>query len=216
MSDAFTLAGTPSSIAEESAQWSRRATILARSISDLLSPAAMAIPCLLLGVLASDVSGTYLYALLYFAVAVPVPVMYVLWLVRSGRVEDFHLPDRRDRTWPFAISIAGAVGAAALLYCLGAPTVFLAPVLTALVQTVLLFLITLRWQISIHTATVAGLVTFSVLALGSGALALVLLVPLVAWARLFLGRHTVGQTVAGAFLGCLSFTTLFVLRGIVW
>jgi membrane-associated phospholipid phosphatase len=216
MADAFTLSGSTTSISDDSAQWSRRAAVFARSVSDLLSPAAMAIPCLLLGVLASDVSGTYLFALLYFAVAVPVPVMYVLWLVKSGRVDDFHLPDRRDRTGPFAISIAGAVGAAALLYYLGAPTVFLAPVLTALVQTVLLFLITLRWQISIHTATAAGLVTFAILALGSGAAVLALLVPLVAWARVFLGRHTVAQTVAGAFLGCLSFTMLFALRGIVW
>jgi len=161
-------------------------------------------PCLLLGVLASDVSGTYLFALLYFAVAVPVPVMYVVWLVKSGRVDDFHLPERRDRTGPFAVSIAGAVGAAALLYYFGAPVVFLAPVLTALVQTVLLFLITLRWQISIHTATAAGLVTFAILALGSGAAILAVLVPLVAWARVFLGRHTVAQTVREHFSAALA------------
>jgi hypothetical protein len=41
-------------------------------------------------------------------------------------------------------------------------------------------------------------------------------VPLVMWARLYLGRHTLAQTIAGACLGCASFATLFALRGIAW
>jgi membrane-associated phospholipid phosphatase len=189
---------------------------VARSISDLFSPAAMSIPCLTLGVLASDVPGTYRYALLYFLIAVPIPVAYVLWLLKSGRVHDFHLPDRRDRTGPFLVSIAGAICAAGVLAYLGAPAVFLAPVLTALVLTLALFVVTLRWQISIHSATTTGLVTFAVLALGSGAVFLASLVPLVIWARMYLGRHTLVQSVAGACLGCAMFVGLFALRGIVW
>jgi membrane-associated phospholipid phosphatase len=181
-----------------------------------MSPAALAIPCLLLGVLASDVPGTYRYAILYFLVAVPVPVAYVLWMLKSGRVTDFHLPERRDRTVPFLVALAGAVSAALLLFYLGAPAVFLAPVVAALVQTFALFLITLVWQISIHAATTTALVTFAVLALGSGAIVLALLVPLVMWARIHLGRHTLPQLLAGACLGCASFIGLFAVRGLVW
>jgi membrane-associated phospholipid phosphatase len=117
---------------------------------------------------------------------------------------------------PFAISIVSGLCAVGLLVYLEAPLVFLAPIVTALVQTLILFLITLAWQISIHTAATAGLVTFAVLAIGSSASVLAFLVPLVMWARVYLGRHTLVQTVAGAFLGCLSFTTLFALRGVVW
>ena len=191
-------------------------TVVARAVSDILSPAALSIPCMLLGVLASDVPGTYRFALLYFLVAIPVPVAYVMWLVKSGRVSDFHLPNRRDRTGPFLVSIAAALGAAALLYKFGAPAIFLAPVVMALVQTGALFLITLAWQISIHTATTTALVTFAVLALGSGASVLAFLVPLVMWARIYLGRHTPAQAVAGCLLGCGSFAALFALRGVVW
>jgi len=189
---------------------------LARVISDVFSPAALSIPCLLLGIAFSDVPGTYRYALLYFLVAIPLPLAYVLWMVKSGRVTDFHLPLRRDRTGPFVVSIAGALLAVVLLYVCGAPTVFLAPVTTALAQTLVLFLITLSWQISIHTATTAALVTFAVFALGGTASVLAFLVPLVMWARLYLGRHTVAKTVGGACLGCLSFIALFALRGIAW
>ena len=191
-------------------------TVIARAVSDILSPAALSVPCMLLGVLASDVPGTYRFALLYFLVAIPLPVAYVLWLLKTGRVTDFHLPNRRDRTGPFLVSIAAALAAAALLYKFGAPAIFLAPVVVALVQTSALFLITLAWQISIHTATTTALVTFAVLALGSGASILAFLVPLVMWARIYLGRHTPAQAVAGSLLGCGSFAALFALRGIVW
>lgn len=197
-------------------QMARPATALARLISDVMSPAVMAIPCLFLGVWASEEPGTYLYALLYFAVAVPLPVAYVVWMMKTGRVTDFHLPNRRDRIGPFVASIVGAAGAIALIMYLHAPVTFVAPVVTALAQTFLLFLVTLAWQISIHTATTAGLATYGILVLGSGASILALLVPVVAWARIYLGRHTLGQAVAGACLGCLAFTAMFALHGIVW
>lgn len=206
MSDALTLSRPISSYL----------SVAARTVSDLFSPAGLAIPCIALGVWASDVPGTYRYAVLYFLVAVPLPVCYVLWMVKSGRVTDFHLPDRRDRTVPFVVAILSALCALGLLVYLGAPAVFVAPVVTALVQTMALFLVTLAWQISIHTATTSGLVTFAILALGGGAVAFLLLVPLVMWARLYLGRHTLPQTVAGAFLGCVIFTALFALRGTAW
>ncbi|HTM56731.1 MAG TPA: phosphatase PAP2 family protein [Pirellulales bacterium] len=196
--------------------FSAQLSVIARSVSDLFSPAALSVPCLLLGVLASDEPGTYRYAILYFLVGIPIPVAYVLWLLKSGRVSDFHLPDRRDRTGPFVVAIAGAVCAAILLAIAGAPTVFLAPVITSLLLTLALFLVTLKWQISIHSATTTALVTFAILALGPGAAVLALCIPLVIWARMYLGRHTLAQSLAGGCLGCATFMGLFALRGIVW
>ena len=189
---------------------------IARTISDLLSPPIMAIPGLALGVWASNAAGTYRYALLYFAMGVLAPVFYVLWLVKSGRVADFHLPNRRERVKPFAASLLFGVAGVALLVYLEAPAAFVGPLLALLLQTLVLFAITLAWQINIHTATVAGLVTFAVLAIGPFAWLLSLLVPLVAWARVYLGRHTVAQTLAGTAVGCMSFVALFALRGLIW
>jgi membrane-associated phospholipid phosphatase len=195
---------------------SPRATLVARSVSDLCSPAALALPCLLLGVWACDVPGTIWYALLYFAIAIPLPLAYVVWLVKSGRVRDFHLPNRRDRVGPFAVSLTAALGAVAALVYFGAPAGFLAPILAVFAQTFMLFLVTLAWQISIHTATTAGLATFAALALGGEAVLLAALVPLVAWARIHLGRHTPAQVTAGALLGCATFIALYALRGLAW
>jgi membrane-associated phospholipid phosphatase len=103
-----------------------------------------------------------------------------------------------------------------LILVMGAPLDFVAPVLALLLQTLLLFLITLVWQVSVHTAVTASLVTFICLVVGPGALLLIGLIPLVAWARLYLGRHTVAQTVVGACVGSSCFAILFALRGIAW
>ncbi len=191
-------------------------TMAARAISDIFSPAGLAIPCVMLGVWSCDEPGAYRYAILYSLIAIPMPLLYVIWLVKSGRVSDFHLPNRQDRYIPFAISIGATLAAVALLIYFGAPSEFMAPVSAALILTAAMFVITLGWQISIHTSTTSGLVTFAALAFGGPALLLLLLVPLVMWARLYLGRHTVAQTLAGAALGSVIFTTMFALRGIVW
>jgi membrane-associated phospholipid phosphatase len=189
---------------------------VARVVSDVFSPPVLAIPALVVGVLASDVSGTYRFAVIYFLIAVVAPVLYVVWLLKSGRISDFHLPNRRERRGPFVASLAcGMVGVCLLAY-LGAPRTFLAPVLALLTQTLLLFLITLSWKVSVHTATTASLITFACLALGPAAAFFAWLVPLVAWARIYLRRHTVAQTLVGACVGTSCFLVLFALHGIIW
>jgi hypothetical protein len=189
---------------------------LARVVSDIFSPPVLAVPALLMGVLASDVSGTYRFAVLYLLVGVLLPVLYVVWLLKSGRITDFHLSDRRQRRGPFIASLGCGFAAFGLLIYLGAPSAFLAPLLALLAQIFLLFVITLAWQVSVHTATTAGLVTFACLAFGPAAACWALLVPLVAWARIYLRRHTLAQTLAGAFLGSACFLALFAVRGLIW
>ncbi len=85
---------------------SPRSTMLARTVSDVCSPAALALPCLLLAAWSAHAPGAIWYAVLYAAVAVPLPMLYVVWLVKSGRVTDFHLPNRHERARPFAVALA--------------------------------------------------------------------------------------------------------------
>jgi membrane-associated phospholipid phosphatase len=191
-------------------------TQIAGLISDILCPPALAIPALLIGVWFSGVTETYSYALLYFAAAVPLPVGYFLWLLKTGRITDFHLPNRRDRRGPFAVASIASLGGIILLGYLGAPVPFLALLIAVMAEMLVLFLITLAWQISIHTATAAGLATFAAFTVGSAAIALALLVPAVMWARIYLRRHTLAQTVAGCGLGCAIFGMLFSVHGLLW
>jgi membrane-associated phospholipid phosphatase len=188
----------------------------ARVISDVSSPPAIAILALAIGGWASHSPGIYRYALAYFCIAVLLPVVYVVWAIRAGRIGDFHLSNRRERVAPFVVSLVCGLSAWIVLIATGAPRGFAAFVLAMLFQTLLLFLITLVWQVSVHTAGAAGLVTFVCLVVGPAAMLLIGVVPLVAWSRLYLGRHTLAQAVVGALVGSSCFTILFALHGIAW
>ncbi len=107
------------------------ASYLARVVSDLFSPPALAVPGLLLGVAASPQDGTYRYALVYLLVAVLLPVLYVLWALKTGRISDFHLADRRERRGPFLVSLGCGGAGFALAAALGAPSSLLGPVAAA-------------------------------------------------------------------------------------
>ena len=188
----------------------------ARAVSDVFSPPVMAVPALAVGAWASHTRGAYWYALLYFAIGCLLPVLYVVWAIHAGRITDFHMSKRRERVAPFLVSLVCGLSAWIVLVMLGAPRDFVARFWPFCSQTLLLFLITLVWQVSVHTAVTASLVTFTCLVVGPGAMLLIALIPLVAWARLYLGRHTVAQTVVGACLGSSCFAILFALHGIAW
>lgn len=188
---------------------------LARAISDVLSPPVVAVPGLMLAAWMSESSHAIGFALCYLLVAVVTPMLYVVWLLKSGRIDDIHLPNRSDRTGPFVVNLLGGGVAVALLVQLGAPSDFLAPILALLAQTLVLFAITILWQVSIHTATVGGVAMLAVMAFGEAYAISFLLLPLVAWARIYLGRHTLAQTIVGAAIGVSCFAVVPALRLVI-
>jgi len=56
------------------------------------------------------------------------------------------------------------------------------------------------WKVSVHTASTASVVAALLIIYGLSAMALIMLVPLVAWARVELENHSLAQVVAGALL----------------
>ncbi len=72
-------------------------------------------------------------------------------------------------------------------------------------------LVTLRWKISIHVATVAGAVVILTLVFGLGFALLAPAVALTGWARVALGDHTPAQVAAGAVLGAAIAASVFPL-----
>lgn len=95
-----------------------------------------------------------------------------------------------------------------LLWAIGAnrPTLIFTGAMT--LQAALMLTITLRWKISQHGAMSAWAGRLGWLLLDSP-LALLLL-PLVVWSRIRLGRHTMAEAAAGALLG------LFISSAAVW
>ncbi len=137
----------------------------------------------------------------YVAATILLPCAYIIWLVRRGQVSDFHLPIREERIRPLLFSLAAALIAWGVLQRAEAPAPLKMLAAVNGVQAILFFIVTLRWKISLHCAAAAILSQLALTLLGIGALPLMLSVPLIAWSRVHLRRHTLAQTIAGACLG---------------
>jgi hypothetical protein len=187
---------------------------VARTVSNVFSPPVVAVPVLVTAVWVSNVPGTWRFALLYVLVAMLVPLAHLLWSVYTGRVSDFHLENRRERTEPFLVSLACSTVVLLLLVPLGAPPIFIVFVRAVLLQALILFAITMVWQVSVHTAATAAMATTLVLAVGPDMGATLLLIPVVGWARLRLRRHTLAQVATGALIG--TATVIWIFHGWLW
>ncbi|MBN2499909.1 MAG: phosphatase PAP2 family protein [Anaerolineales bacterium] len=178
--------------------WDRK---LARIISDVISPPVLTILGALFFAMAIDTRPSWIWTGLYVFIVMGIPTLYIVWLVKRGMVTDFHLRVREQRLKP-NLMIAGCAISGWLLLLVGSapyPLTVLAGI--GVIQTSLLLLITTKWKISGHSM---GIASFAILVwsiYGSVAFPVLFTIPLVAWARLRLKRHTLLQTVAGALMG---------------
>ena len=177
---------------------------LARLISDVGSPPVQGF--VVVGLTAAWLAspGAWIWAGIYLLVAVLLPLLHVIWLVSRGWVTDLHIRIREQRIRPLLVTIACAGLGWLVLVLAPAPDALATVAAAVWLQTVAILLITLRWKISVHSAAAAGATAIACVFLGT-VVPLLLTVPLVAWSRVKLRRHTLAQTVVGSFLGFAIF-----------
>ncbi len=187
----------------------------ARIVSGILSPLSIAIAAVAVAGYAINDESALSWIALYIALSILPPTLYIMYLVRKGIVTDFHLNVRKERTKPFLIMTANTAVVFLVMLLLGAPKLILIVIATAILQLFFMLLITLRWKISGHCTAVAGLVVLALALFGENLLPSTLLIPLVAWSRIRLKRHTLVQTVAGSFMGAVIVSTLLYFTNIL-
>lgn len=153
-------------------------------------------------------------ALLGVLFYVALPALSIIYMVRSGRIDGLYPRQRQQRNGLLLVGLFSYGLGGLALYAAGAPALLLAAGVSFAAATLLVFLVNLRWKISIHCVGVAGAAGLLLLAFGVGeAWPCLLAVVLVAWARLHLRAHTPLQVVAGLALGggvsALSFGLLY-------
>ena len=165
----------------------------------------------------AEVAWTFGVSLVFFCL---VPLFYVVGMIRAGRTESLEVRERHARLGPLLVGMGSyAVGALLLWRTVEGPALPVIAAFAALfpLNTALILLINTRWKISLHMTALAGfcgVLLFTALtvwrdlpadveaALEVATVApLLLAVPLLMWARVRVGAHTVGQVVAGAAFG---------------
>lgn len=181
---------------------------LAFVISQVGSPPVLA--PVMMAVTASFVSTprAWTWAGVYVCLAVVFPFLYLLWLLRRGLITDLDVQHREQRTRPLVFTIA-CTGLSWFVLLFGsAPSPLVALAGASWLQMALVFTITMWWKVSMHCAA-AGAAAAVMWALAGTPLPLLIGVPLIAWSRVRLRRHTVTQTVVGALLGFVIFMGIF-------
>ena len=184
---------------------SGKASRLARAISAIINPVFAGVfitGLIFFQALPDRHVATRWFGTTIFLTIIP-PLSYILYLVKTGYLVDIYMPDRHRRIKPVGFIVAWVIFSIILLLTIGAPFPVILTLISAMVLIGLLFTITLIWKISFHTAVLTSAATVTVMQDLSQAWIISLLIPLVAWSRVHLRRHTTLQVIGGSIAGCI-------------
>ena len=130
---------------------------IAHWVSQLGSPPAAGVAASSITVARLTVPGLWQWVAIYVLLALAAPLGFLIWQVRQGHVTDLDVYFRKQRKGSLLVTIAG-LGLTWLLMNLGsAPPILRFMVGAGLLTWAAIYLVTLRWKISIHAASISGL-----------------------------------------------------------
>ena len=138
------------------------------------------------------------------------PILFVLYLLQTGRIAELHMSNTKERFLPYLSAIICAALMLAAVWWWEGPHLLLGMLLFNLVELIALNLITSYWLISMHSTGAVATAVWIGLVWGTswGLIIGGPLVLTVSYVRLFLRRHTPAQVAAGLVLGTLSVLVL--------
>ncbi|HEY84872.1 MAG TPA: hypothetical protein G4N96_07155 [Chloroflexi bacterium] len=129
------------------------------------------------------------------------PIACIVYLVKTGQLTDIHMPKRKERLKPLLFTFGWLIISIIALAIFKAPSSLILLTGVALLQVLVLGLITTLWKISFHSSAIMSAATVTVLFHSQWAFIALPLVPLVGWARIKLRRHTLWQVISGYIAG---------------
>lgn len=184
---------------------------IAAVVSGILSPFLVFIATILLMVrqYATTPREALLWSLISILFASVLPFLFIFTLVCLGKVEGMHIVIREQRGGPLLFLLASALIGTLIWYVIGAPKALVLLGVTYFVVGVVFTTITLFWKISFHSGVLAASVVALTRVVAVKLLVLMVLVPLLAWARMYRKRHTLLQNVVAVSLAIGLTVTVF-------
>ncbi len=179
---------------------------LARLFSNVVSPPVIfAIMGLALSLYSLPLNQALLWAAINGFVISLLPILFVLWLLRTGHIGELHMSNTGERHLPYLLAVICGILMVGIVTIFDGPRLLQCLALFDILALSALGIINTRWLISFHATAISAAWAITVLVFGWWAGFLVLtFVIMVVIVRLFLKRHTPAQVVAGLFLGIFS------------
>ena len=178
-------------------------THAARLFSNIASPPVIfALMGLILSLYSLPLAEALTWAAIYGLFVSLLPILFVLWMLQTGRVAELHMSDTEERHLPYLVAIVCAIVFFGLVTLANGPELLRCLAVFNIITLTALAVINTFWLISFHATAVSAAWTIIGLVFGWRASLLVLpLVALVIVVRLYLKRHTMSQVIAGLALG---------------
>ena len=174
---------------------------VARLVSGATRLPLMAMPLFFLVGAASAGWTGLLWALICVLLTSGLSLAYLTHLTQAGRVRDPRKIPQEERVKPLRVVAGLHAGAFLLVALLGAPVPLRAVLLSYTLATAAFAALAPFVNLSLHTAGVAGTLVCLLLVFGLPGALFTLVLPLVWWARVKLGRHTHPELALGALVG---------------
>lgn len=178
---------------------------IAYGISQLGSPPVFGLLAFILIATSLTLSQVWYWLGLYLLLGLFTPMGFIIWQLRCGQITDLDIHVREQRQKSMIVTIASFMAAWAAMLIGRAPAILTLLTGIGAIQWIIIFAITLRWKISVHSASATGVTLLILHIFGLSAVPLVISLPLVAWSRVKLRHHTPAQTIAGTALGTAVF-----------
>lgn len=141
------------------------------------------------------------------------PMAFVAYMVRIGRISDMHMRHSHERYIPYSIAIVGCLMTELVYVQFGASPVLVVVALVTIVELTIMLIGTFFSHISLHAMAMSSIIAATTIVYGfNKSLIFIPVLLLVVLARLALRRHTAWQIVLGAFIGVC--TPLVVIAGL--
>jgi membrane-associated phospholipid phosphatase len=190
----------------------------ARYVSNIFSPPLTVLYGVMIVTPYLELQARWTWSLLFVALFVLPPTLYVYILMQRGIITDFHIKVREQRIKPMLLILANTVFGILAYYRLGGPKYLVVLAVCCLLLVSIMFFFTFFSKISGHCAAAGGLLTvlMSIMEFNESAvIPIALMVPLIAWSRVRLGRHSVAQTLTGFILGVSTFGSILYFSDLI-
>lgn len=186
--------------------------LAAQLISIIFHPAVLSVitPALLIIFIPRDVPYS-LYWIFYPLFFVIVVSLFTLYGIKKKLFSDFDVTKRKERGPFYAFVIILTVIYVSILLLLNGPKSLVILGIGVLIGAIILEIINRKLKASVHVAAVAAFMCTLALLFGGLFLLLPILIPIVAWSRIHMNRHTLSEAVIGGIIGTSITLILFLV-----